>query len=214
MRPRFHSRTILLILITAPPLHAGSSSGGSGAATVLIPADTISSGGGTASGGTGANAIVVTSSMGGVVGTVTAASPVVTNRQGFIPQIQTGATSPPPTGYALWASLNIPAGRDASFNGDGNGDGIPNGIAYIFGNTPVSPAGRGRIPAPPTIPADVDVFLDHSTNLNAWTLGSVRWENGAAPVFGSGFSIASGIVVDAANPAGGSRFYRYRATRR
>ena len=190
--------------------HAGSRSGG----TVTIPADTISSGGGSASGGAGANAVTITSSMGGIIGTVAAASPAVTNQQGYIPQILPAAT-PPLTGFDLWASTNIPAGRDRTFTGDWNGDGILNGVAYVFGNTPVSPTGKGKLPAPPAIPADVNVFLDRTADLNTWALNRVRWENGAAPAFiNDNWTIVAGEVIDASTIAGGKAFYRYRVVKR
>ncbi len=198
-------------MLWLPAAQAGSRSGGSGTAAVTIPADTLSSGGGASSGGSGANAVAVTASMGGIIGTVTAATPAVTNKQGYIPQIQPTSL----TGFDLWASINIPAGSDATFTGDWNGDGILNGVAYVFGNTSVSPTGVGRIPVPPLIPADVDVFLDRSTTLATWALARVSWVNGAPPTFVSGnFTIVGGEVVDASNLAGGRAFYRYRVVKR
>lgn len=209
MNTRIILTTAAGAMLWHPVAHAGSRGGGSGAAAVNIPADTISSGGGQSAGGSGANAVTVTASMGGIIGTVTAASPATTNKQGFIPQI-TG-----PTGFALWASLNIPAGRDATFDGDWNGDGIPNGVAYVFGNIPVSMTGRGRIPVPPSIPADVDVYLDRTIDLGTWALARVSWVNGAPPVFAGGnISIVGSEVVDALNPPGGKAFYRYRVVKR
>lgn len=119
------------LLLALSPARAGSRSGGS----VTIPADTVSTGGGASSAGSGATAVAVTASMGGIIATQTAASPAVTNQQGYIPQILSTALA----GYDLWASQNIPAGRDASFTGDWNAaDGIMNGVAYVFG-TPESP---------------------------------------------------------------------------
>ena len=204
------------LLLAHFPAQAGSRSGGSGATAVTIPADTLSSGGGISTAGSGAGAITVTASMGGVIGTVTAATPVISNKQGYIPQI---LPAPGPSGYDLWASQNIPAGKDASFTGDWNGDGISNAVAYVFGNTRIEPvggqaSGTGRIPAPPAIPTDVNVFLELSApSLSAWEQ-IVRWENGNAPVFKypQYTSITGGFVVDTEN----SRpfFYRYRITRR
>ena len=106
-----------------PSAHAGSRSGGTGATAVSIPADTISSGGGRSIAGSGASAVTVTASMGGVIGTVTAA-PATTVQQGYIPQIL------PPRLYEIWAAANIPAGRDATFTGDWNGD----GLTYVLRN--------------------------------------------------------------------------------
>lgn len=204
------------LLLALSPAQAGSRSGGSGAAAVTIPADTLSSGGGTSSAGSGASAVTVTASMGGVIGTVVAASPATRNQQGYIPQI---LPAPGPSGYDLWASQNIPAGRDATFTGDWNGDGVSNAVAYVFGNTRIEPVGGqpegvGRIPVPPSIPADVIVDLELSElSLSNW-VQIVRWENGNAPVFEypTLTSITGGYVVDTFN----SRpfFYRYRITRR
>ena len=78
------------LLLPLSPARAGSRSGG----TVTIPADTVSSGGGSSSGGSGAAAITVTASMGGIIGTVAAASPAVTNQQGYIPQLLPVTTTP------------------------------------------------------------------------------------------------------------------------
>ena len=158
--------------------------------------------------GSGANA--VTASMGGIIGTVTAASPATNNQQGFIPQIL------PPRLYEIWAAANIPAGRDATFTGDWNGDGIINGVAYVFGNTPVTTSGKGRITAPASIPADVDVYLDYSASLVNWEgPGIVRWVNGAPPQFiDNSVSIVGNEVVDTFVPAGGKAFYRYRVVHR
>jgi hypothetical protein len=122
-------------------------------------------------------------------------------------------------GCDLRTPQKIPAGRDATFSGDWNGDNIPNAISYVFGNTRIEPvggqpSGTGKIPAPPSIPADVDVYLEWSApNLTNW-VQIVRWVNGTPPVFQypGATSITSGFVVD----TGGFSpfFYRYRITRR
>lgn len=127
--------------------------------------------------------------------------------------------APGPSGYDLWASTNIPAGKDASFGGDWNGDGVSNAVAYVFGNTRIEPVGgqpegTGKIPAPPGIPADVNVYLEWSqVSLSAWQQ-IVRWENGNAPSFQfpAYTSITGGYVVDTDNAR--PFFYRYRITRR
>jgi hypothetical protein len=118
------------------------------------------------------------------------------------------------TGYTLWAAANIPAGQDPTFNGDANGDGLPNGVVYVFGSTRLNATVRGRVPVPPSIPADVDVFLDRSLTLAAapgWA-AVAGWVNGADPVFASGVSIVGGEVRDTV--AGPSAFYRYRVVKR
>ena len=194
----------------AAPAFAGSSTGGSGTGSVTIPADTIAQGGGSSSAGSGASAVVITSSVGVIGGTITAGT--VSNQQGYIPQILPPPV-PPLTGYALWASQSIPPGRDATFSGDWNGDGILNGIAYVFGSTHLSVTRKGRIPVPPVTPTDVDIFLDKSTDLQDWNLGRARWLGGAAPTFANNsFSIAGGEVLDSNNPA--KAFYRYRVVQR
>ncbi len=213
MKLSFHLLASLAAIIATPILHAGSSSGGTGAGAVVIPADTLSSGGGISSAGSGASTIVVTASMGGVIGTSTAASPTITNHQGYIPQIL------PPQLYELWAAQNIPAGRDASFTGDWNRDGVTNAIDYVFGTTRIQPVGgqvqgTGRIPAPPSIPADVNVFLDSSElSLANWQT-IVSWVGGAPALyaFPAFTSVTGGHVVDSGNNS--PYFYRYRITRR
>ena len=119
--------------------------------------------------------------------------------------------------YSLWASTNIPAGADTSFEGDYDGDGIPNGIAYVFGGTRIhaksGAAGVGRIAAPLSIPADVDIHLERSSDLNSWQ-NIVSWVYMAAPAFtypGS-TSIINDEVIDHGNV--GRFFYRYRVVRR
>lgn len=209
-----------LILTTAagailwlPAAQAGSRSFGTGtAAAVIIPADTINSGGGQSSAGSGASAVTVTATMGGIIGTVSVA-PATTVQQGYIPQIL------PPRLYEIWAAANIPAGRDATFNGDWNGDSVPNAIAYVFGNTRIEPVGgqalgQSKIPAPPAIPADVNIYLEWSErSLSNWEQ-TVSWVGGNAPVFAyPGFtSIAGGYVLETGS--NGSFFYRYRVVRR
>ncbi len=120
----------------------------------------------------------------------------------------------PLTSYVAWASFNIPAGQDATFDGDWNHDGILNGVEYVFGTTRFNPTGKAKVPAPPAIPADVDVFLDRSLNLTAspgWA-PVASWVNSAAPVFASGVSLAGGEVVDTF--AGPIAYYRYRVVLR
>ena len=201
------------LLLAALPARAGSRTGASGAIT--IPADTVDGGGGKSTAGTGDSAITVTASMGGIGGTVSTGT--TANQQGYIPQIM---PAPGPSGYDLWASQNIPAGKDASFTGDWNGDGVLNAVAYVFGNTRIEPVGgqpvgTGKIPAPPAIPADVNVYLEWtrgSSGLSTWEQ-IVRWENGNAPVFDPNYtSFTANYVVDVGGPS--PFFYRYRITRR
>ena len=120
----------------------------------------------------------------------------------------------PLTSYVAWASFNIPAGQDATFDGDWNHDGILNGVEYVFGTTRLSPTGKAKVPAPPSLPADVDVFLDRSLNLTVspgWA-PVASWVNSSAPVFASGVSLVGSEVVDTF--AGPKAYYRYRVVLR
>lgn len=118
-----------------------------------------------------------------------------------------------PGGYATWSAANIPAGQNAAFDADWNRDGILNGVAYVFGSTRFSPTGKGGVPAPPAIPADVNLFLERSTTLAAgsWT-PVASWVNGAAPALASDVSIVSGEVRDTFT--GPRASYRYRVVLR
>jgi|GEM_PF-1608321 len=115
-----------------------------------------------------------------------------------------------PTGYAYWASINIPSGQDATFTGDWNGDGFSNGLTYIFGTAITSFTSPGGITAPPSTPADVDLYLERSTTLAAgrWT-PIASWVKGDAPTFASGVTLLSGTVRDTFS--GPRAYYRYRA---
>ncbi len=117
------------------------------------------------------------------------------------------------SGYAAWASANIPAGKDSTFGGDWNVDGIMNGASYVFRTTKVITPGKGRITAPASIPTDVNVYLDRSVSMStgAWT-PVASWVNGAAPVLVSGVTIVSGEVRDTF--AVRKVFYRYRVVKR
>jgi len=119
----------------------------------------------------------------------------------------------PTSGYDSWADANIPSGKDASFNGDWNEDGTPNGVEYVFGNVGITPNGRGSVPAPPSIPADVDVYLERSSTLTASSWNPVAsWIGGASVVLAEGLTIEGDEVRDE-SPAE-RLFYRYRVVLR
>ena len=88
-----------------------------------------------------------------------------------------------------------------------------NGVDYVFGTTKITTTSQGRITVPPSIPSDVDVYLDRSTTLSTggWT-PVVSWVNGTAPTFASGLSLLVGEVIDTF--AGPKSFYRYRIVKR
>mgnify|MGYP001344811902 CR=1 FL=1 len=113
-------------------------------------------------------------------------------------------------GYGLWASTNIPAGQDASFSGDANGDGISNGMAYVFGTTRINMRALGIVNAPPAVlPADINLYLDYTEDLAFWLpVGS--WVNGGAPIFLDGVSLNGNDIVDTYVAPRGKAWYRYR----
>lgn len=206
-----NARILLFALCFAPQAFAGNRSGGSGAAAVTIPADIVSSGGGASVAGAGASAVNVMASLGGIGGTVVVAG--TSNQQGYIPQIVPASI----TGFALWASQNIPSGQDATFNGDANRDGISNGVAYALGSTVLdfdATGQRFRIEYPQSVPADVDLFLERSLNLtNANWVTIVSWVSGAAPAPAAGIEL-QGRVRDPIRITEPRAYYRYRAVKR
>ncbi len=198
-------KSFALLLVLAAAAQAGPRVGG----TYSIVTDTLDSGGRSAAGGV---YTMSATSLGGVVGIsqVPAAQEIMNH--GYIGQLAV-QSSPPPTGYAQWAATNIPAGKDATFAGDWNGDGILNGASYLFGATRITTAGKGRLTAPPAIPADVDVYLDRSTTMSTSTWTAVgSWVNAAAPVFASGVTLVGGEVRDTF--ASRRAYYRYRIVKR
>ncbi len=212
MKTRLIHYSVGTLLCGLPAARAGSRAGGSGASAVTIPADTLDQGGAAASAGTGATAVRIQASVGGMIGTATAAAPAVNNRQGYIPQVLSSVVV---SGYELWAAINIPAGQNAAFNGDANNDAILNGVAYVFGTTRLEMYSNKVIPAPPPIPPDVNVYLDRSPTLAAgdWTtVGS--WVNWAAPVFANGVIFDAGDRIIFDTFAGPKAYYRYRAVKR
>lgn len=118
-------------------------------------------------------------------------------------------------GYAAWAAAMIPDGKDASFNGDANGNGVSNGLEYgcgSHGNPVVSFGAEGaRISFGYRVEAEVDLVwrVLRSTDLNTFT-EILRLENGQATMAGSDqLSYDSGgyALLDSDPPAGAA-FYR------
>ena len=116
-------------------------------------------------------------------------------------------------GYAQFANSSVTPGLNTAFSSVANPSRLPNGVVYALGTTPMNPTGKGKFLAPPTIPADVDVYLDRSPTLAAATWTPIAsWVNGAAPVFASGVTLVSGEIRDTF--AGPKAFYRYRVVQR
>lgn len=173
------------------------------AQTVLL-SSTLDSGGGTSTGGA--------YSLSGTMGQSDASAPsqagTVSLGGGFWKQFQASLLE----GYAAWAAMNVGAGMDASFNGDADGDGLPNGLHYIFGGDGIRMEGAKAITAPPLpVPSDVRLLLRRSTNLMTWDdileyengVQVFRWTDLQPTADGKSFTDLSGIH---------KAFYRYEAT--
>lgn len=112
-------------------------------------------------------------------------------------------------GYADWAASNIPAGQDASFRGDWNKDGVPNGLEYAFGDAGFSLLDSGVLAAPSEpVPDDVVLRLVYSADLIKWETHA-EWLNGAAPILDPTVTIENGILTDLFRSDGGAGFWRY-----
>ena len=117
-------------------------------------------------------------------------------------------------GFGIWAEHHLPAGS-REFDGDGDADGIPNGIEYVFGEREVITTAAGRLTAPPNVvPGDVVLSLEVSEDLRHWE-EILRYESGRLVRQAEGVRIEEGIVIDESEPIGldTSRFYRYRVSR-
>lgn len=159
-------------------------------AQLAISSYTIDGGGGTLSGGSFA--------LTGTVGQPDANDPLSAGAFVLDGGYWAALTVTAGPGYAEWAAANIPVGLDASFNGDANGDGIPNGLVYVFGESGVKAFGARMLTAPPEpVPFDVDLTLFYSTDLENWMELS------------NGFTIENGILTDLSTDP--TRFYRYEA---
>ncbi|MGI9242127.1 MAG: secretin N-terminal domain-containing protein [Verrucomicrobiales bacterium] len=116
------------------------------------------------------------------------------------------------SGFGRWASAMLPAdARD--FGDDADNDRIPNGIEYIFGERQIVSPAPGQLTAPPaSLPIDVTLSLEVSTDLQHWEV-LVRYEGGKLASRAHGIRIEEEIIFDeregAADPA--ALYYRYRA---
>ncbi len=107
--------------------------------------------------------------------------------------------------YAAWSAGNIPPGEDASFEGDWNRDGVPNGVEYVFGDAAIDPS----LPVPPGVPADVEIHLDRSFALGPPTWTTIAsWIDGAPVFLAEEILVEDGLVVDGSSEP--RAFYRYR----
>jgi hypothetical protein len=189
-------------LLLTQGAYAGSRSGGN----ITIPADGIGGGGGRSTG----TSVVVTASIGGIIGT--AAAPSVLNGQGLIPQLKAS-----PTGFSLWAIDNVEPGQDGSFEGDANGNGIANGTEYVFGTEVVTASADGRrYSLPPSYPADVMIELEASLELSDF-FPVIRWTGSSEPmIIVPGIGIVSNEIElsQSGKDNNPNLFFRYRVTQR
>jgi hypothetical protein len=116
-------------------------------------------------------------------------------------------------GYALWAAGSIPVGGNTSFTGDWDGDGVANGIAYVFGSAAFTFSSAGGFLTPAAIPGDVDLVFERSDSLaEAQWDPLVSWLNGAPPVTANGGVLVGSTIHDTLTFP--RAFYRYRAVLR
>ena len=115
----------------------------------------------------------------------------------------------PPSGYAAWAATNVPPGFDASFGGDFDEDGFPNGLVYVFGPEGIGFLGAGLLsPIPSGLPNDVELFLESSTDLRNWAT-LVHYRAGALVWKDPSILLLSTVLTHRTPDS--KRFYRYRA---
>lgn len=108
--------------------------------------------------------------------------------------------------YSQWSEEH----NYSSFEADDNGDGQANGLDYVFGEVnPVSLSGEGILEAPASVPADVILHLQASTDLNTWTT-ILTYTDGAISFQDSSVSIVDGVITH--TTTGSDVFYRYGAS--
>ena len=95
-----------------------------------------------------------------------------------------------PPGFATWVAENVPEGQDASFDGDANRNGIPNGLEYAYDGMTIEYPEPGVVTAPPE-PSKPDILLrwQSSADLLEWET-EVRWNRGNPP------SISGPVVIE------------------
>jgi hypothetical protein len=166
---------------------------------------TADGGGGTSSGGTYA----LTGTIGQPeVNTIAATGGGFTLAGGFW-----GAESSTTGGYATWAAANISGGQDASFAGDANGNGLPNGIEYIFESQAILSPELGALSAPVNVPSDVILHFSYSIDMENWE-PRAKWENSILSILASpanDISVTNTLITDAKRGPEGLGFWRYEA---
>ncbi len=180
----------LLFCVGGPALHA----------QFAVSSHTIDGGGGTSAGGE--------FSLQGSIGQPDASMPATGGIFAVTGGFWAAHTNPYSGAYAAWAAANIPAGLDASFEGDANSDGIANGLVYVFGDQGVQMIGRGLLTGPPmAVPGDIDLDLFSSTDLVAWTQ-VLSYTAGVQTMIDPALTITNGEIADADTAA--RKFYQYR----
>lgn len=112
------------------------------------------------------------------------------------------------SGYAAWAAANIAPGLDASFDGDADEDGFPNGLLYIFAGR-IEILSKGILTPPPAVvPADVNLVLETSSDLANWD-PLIEYEAGLQTLLEAGVLVTPDTVNHITPDP--TLFYRYRA---
>lgn len=109
-------------------------------------------------------------------------------------------------GFSDWADDN---GYGVAFEADDDGNGQANGFDYIFDDEiPLAMSGVGTMNAPDSVPADVVLHLQTTTDMVTWTTiltyadGSISYQDPAV-------SIADGVITHGTEAT--AAFYRYEA---
>lgn len=82
-------------------------------------------------------------------------------------------------GYPVWAAANIADPSQRAFGADANGDSMPNGLEYILGPNGFGVTALGQLtPLPSSLPSDVVLVLETSTDGQTWQ-ALLRYDLGA-----------------------------------